>query len=162
MSLPARRRFHLLDAVRRAPIAFVVILALGGCGEGEPPPRADEPATEPSRPSMSERLASPPRRTKESEQLFFAPGGAYTEADVTANGDLTPYERFRGIEIVHRDAVAGETICPVSGSRGNPAITWRIGGESYSFCCPPCIEDLVRIAKDSPQDLKPAAHFVKR
>ena len=44
----------------------------------------------------------------------------------------------------------------------NEKFAWVIGGEVYTFCCPPCIDEYVAKAKEKPDELKPADSFVKQ
>ena len=97
------------------------------------------------------------------KKLFLSPGGAYTREDITANGNRVASEKFKGIRANH-DAKpkAGDRICPVSLTKANPAFTWTIGGKQYQFCCPPCVEEFVQMAKDKPADLKGPETYVAK
>ena len=35
---------------------------------------------------------------------------------------------------------AGNTVCPVSGDKVNPKVTYVFEGKRYAFCCPMCIK----------------------
>ena len=35
---------------------------------------------------------------------------------------------------------AGNTICPVSGDKVNPKVTYVFEGKRYAFCCPMCVK----------------------
>ena len=35
---------------------------------------------------------------------------------------------------------AGNTICPVSGDKVNPNVTYIFDGKRYAFCCPMCVK----------------------
>lgn len=95
--------------------------------------------------------------------LFLTPGGAYTREDITANGGRVASEKFKGIRANH-DAKpkAGDRVCPISLTKANPAFTWTIGGKQYQFCCPPCVEEFVQMAKDKPSDLKGPETYVAK
>lgn len=100
-------------------------------------------------------------RTADDEELWFTPKGKYTAADIKANGALTAYEKYVGIEVDHADPNPGEIVCPISKSRSNPKITWQVDGKLYAFCCPPCIEDMVQRAKDDPDSILPPEAYTK-
>lgn len=113
--------------------------------------------------SMEARnVGAPEQRTPKIVELWFTPKGKYTATDIAANGDLTAYEKFGEIEVEHEDPSPGEIVCPISKSKTNPAITWQIDGKVYSFCCPPCIEDMVQRAKEKPDTIKAPEEYVKK
>jgi hypothetical protein len=86
---------------------------------------------------------------------YLSPGGKYTAADVAANGGVTPAEKFRGFEPSHNlKPKAGERICPVTLTKANPKCTWIVDGKSYEFCCPPCVEEFIKLAKEKPEEVK--------
>ena len=97
------------------------------------------------------------------EVLYLTPGGRYTKADIAANGPILPSQRYRGFQARHDfDPRPGETLCPISRTKANPTCTWIIGGQTYEFCCPPCIDELVRVAKEQPDQLLPAHAYVQQ
>jgi YHS domain-containing protein len=100
---------------------------------------------------------------EEEEKLFLTPGGKYTEADIRANGNTTAsakYKRFKANhDVKPRPA---EKICPVTRTKANPNCIWLVGGKTYEFCCPPCIDEFVRRAKTQPDLIREPDFFVKR
>jgi hypothetical protein len=36
-----------------------------------------------------------------------------------------------------------------------------IGGKEYQFCCPPCVDEYVRKAKEKPDEVKPPESYVQ-
>ena len=101
--------------------------------------------------------------TDEERALFLTPGGAYTAADIVANGDTVPTVKYKGIRAQHDDnPKSGEKICPISKTKANPKFTWIIGGKSYEFCCIPCIEEYVALAKDKPGEIQPPEFYIKK
>lgn len=100
---------------------------------------------------------------EEERKLYLTPGGKYSEADIKANGSVTASEKFKGFKPEH-DAKpkSGERICPVSRSKANPKCTWVIGGAEYLFCCPPCVDEFVRKAKERPEEVKPPESYVQQ
>ncbi len=38
-------------------------------------------------------------------------------------------------------------------TKANPVFSWVIGGKTFEFCCPPCVDEFVRMAKESPDDI---------
>ncbi len=100
--------------------------------------------------------------SEEEQQVFFTPGGAYTAADITTNGKTVAAVKYRGVRAQHDDnPKPGEAICPISKTKANPKFTWVIGGKTYSFCCVPCIEEFVLLAKEKPAEIKDPKDYVK-
>jgi hypothetical protein len=99
----------------------------------------------------------------EEAKLLMSPGGKYTDADIQANGRLTASRRYQGLPVSH-DAKPrpGDKLCPVSLTRANREFTWVVGGKTYPFCCPPCVEEFVRRAKEAPEDIKDPEVYVKK
>ena len=105
----------------------------------------------------------PPKVTDEDERkLYLTPGGLYTEADIKANGGVTASEKYKGRMPTH-DAhpKAGDRVCPVSETLANPKFAWVVGGKTYLFCCPPCIDEFVKTAKESPEKVKEPGAYVQ-
>jgi YHS domain-containing protein len=97
------------------------------------------------------------------KELYLTPGGHYTAADVAANGNMTASEKFKGIKSDHNmHPQAGDTVCPISGTKANPKFTWVIGGRPYQFCCPPCVDEFLTKAKSSTDPLPDPQSFIKR
>lgn len=100
--------------------------------------------------------------TAEERELFLTPGGLYTAADIAANGNTIPTEKYKGIRAQHDDnPKPGEKICPISKTKANPTFTWVIGGKTYEYCCIPCIEEFVVLAKEKPGTVKDPKEYVK-
>ena len=99
----------------------------------------------------------------EARALYLVPGGLYTESDIKANGSITAYEKFKGAMSKH-DAKPkpGDKVCPISMTKANPKFTWIIGGKAYEFCCPPCIDEFVATAKQSPGEIAEPSSYVKK
>lgn len=98
-----------------------------------------------------------------SAALFLTPGGRYTEADIEANGRVTAKQKFMGFMAKHdMHPKRGDLICPITETKANPACTWVVGGQTYQFCCPPCVEEFVRQAKESPDQIKEPKTYVKQ
>jgi len=99
----------------------------------------------------------------EEKELYLTPGGKYTLADIAANGNKTASEKFKGVASNHDlKPKVGDRICPVTLTKANPDFTWVIDGQNYQFCCPPCVDELVALAKAKPEELQPADSFVKK
>ncbi len=43
----------------------------------------------------------------------------------------------------------------------NRHVSWIVGGKPYRFCCPPCVEEFVKNAKESPDALMDPESYVK-
>lgn len=96
-------------------------------------------------------------------ELYLTPGGRYSEADILANGSTTASIRFAGIKSSHdMSPKPGDRICPVTETKANPKFTWIIGGREYQFCCPPCVDEFVKLAKTNPEQLRPPEEYTKQ
>ncbi|MBX3399652.1 MAG: hypothetical protein KF873_12995 [Gemmataceae bacterium] len=99
----------------------------------------------------------------EEQKLFLTPGGLYTAADIVANGNTVPTVKYKGIRASHDDnPKTGDKICPISKTKANPKFTWVIAGKTYEFCCIPCIEEFVVLAKEKPGEVKDPKDYVKK
>jgi hypothetical protein len=100
---------------------------------------------------------------KEERQLYLTPGGRYTEADIKANGNRTASQKFKGVQSSHdRKPKSGDKICPITRTKANPNITWIVGGKAYEFCCPPCVDEFVKTAKEHPEEIKDPGSYIKK
>lgn len=96
-------------------------------------------------------------------QLYLTPGGKYTEADIKANGNLTATAKFKGLKSSHdMFPKPGDKICPVTKTKANPKFAWVVDGKTYEFCCPPCVDEFVKTAKATPDEIKQPTDYVKR
>lgn len=98
----------------------------------------------------------------EAQKLFLTPGGLYTEADIKANGSQTATQKY-GSQMSQHNAhpKPGDQLCPISETVANQKFSWIIGGKKYLFCCPPCIEEFVKRAKEKPTSIKKPESYVK-
>jgi len=106
----------------------------------------------------------PPKVSDADEQkLFLTPGGKYTAADIKANGNVVASTKFKGLRAEH-DAKPnpGDKICPISMTKANPKFSWVIGGKTYEFCCPPCVEEFVARAKEKPDQVMGPESYIKK
>lgn len=112
----------------------------------------------------NEHDAMPGKVADEEEQsLYLTPGGKYTQADIEANGRMTASQKFRGFRAEHdMHPKAGDTICPVTFTKANPKCSWVVAGNKYEFCCPPCVDEFVKLAKEDPNKLKNPDEYIKR
>ena len=98
----------------------------------------------------------------EEQKLYFMPGGKYTQADIDANGKLSAGAKYRGFMSKHdMSPKPGDFICPVTFTKANPKIEWQVDGKKYLFCCPPCVDEFVRMAKEEPDSLKSPEEYVQ-
>lgn len=96
------------------------------------------------------------------KELYLTPAGLYTQADIQANGNVTASQKFKGFKAKHDlHPKPGDKICPVTLTLANPECTWIIGGKTYEFCCPPCVDEFVAMAKTSPEDVKDPSEYVQ-
>lgn len=99
----------------------------------------------------------------EARALYLTPGGKYTEADIRANGNTTPQQKYRGVRSEHNaKPQPGDKVCPISLTKANPKFTWVVGGKTYEFCCIPCIDEFVLTARTRPDEIKDPAEYVKK
>jgi hypothetical protein len=102
-----------------------------------------------------------PSGEEEERAIFLTPAGSYTAADIAVNGDAWPSQKYRGFRAVHDyQPKPGDRLCPITRTKANPACTWVIRGQTYEFCCPPCITEFVRKAKQQPDEIAPANSFI--
>lgn len=107
---------------------------------------------------MPDKLADDAER-----ELYLTPGGRYTAADVAANGNVTASQKFKSFRSKHdMNPKAGDLICPVTETKANPECTWIIDGKSYQFCCPPCVDEFVKLAKASSDAIAPPESYLKK
>ena len=91
----------------------------------------------------------------EEDKLFFTPGGKYTEADIKANGKVVASAKFAAVKVEHNaKPKSGDKLCPISMTKANPMLSWVVGGKTYEFCCPPCVQEFVAMAKEKPNEIK--------
>ncbi len=104
-----------------------------------------------------------PAASSKAKQLYLTPGGKYTLADIKANGNQTARQKY-GDEMSLHDAHPrpGEKICPISQTKANPKFTWVVDGQTYEFCCTPCIDEFVRTAKERPEQIKAPGDYVQK
>ena len=99
----------------------------------------------------------------EERALYLTPGGIYTEADIKANGSVTAGDKYKGKMAKHdMKPKAGDKVCPITMTKANPKFTWIIGGKTYEFCCPPCIDEYVLLAKTSPKEVLDPSEYIKK
>jgi hypothetical protein len=118
-----------------------------------------------SAPTPHELTAAMPTAASfdEEKELYLKPGGIYTEADIQANGNMTASQKFKGVAASHDlKPKVGERICPITLTKASPKFTWVVGGKSYEFCCPPCVDEFVATAKSNPELIRSPEDFVKK
>ncbi|MGC4044752.1 MAG: hypothetical protein QM758_13245 [Armatimonas sp.] len=98
----------------------------------------------------------------EAQKLFLTPGGLYTQADIETNGKTTAAAKYGNQMSTHNShPKPGDPICPISETAANPKFAWVVDGKTYTFCCPPCIEEFVRKAKETPEKIKQPEDYVQ-
>jgi hypothetical protein len=99
----------------------------------------------------------------EDEKLLLSAGGKYTEEDIQANGGMTALRKYREFPLSHEVRPRpGEQLCPVSRIKAHREFSWVVAGRTYMFCCPPCVEEFVRRAKEQPQEIKAPDEYVQK
>jgi hypothetical protein len=95
--------------------------------------------------------------------LYLTPGGKYTADDIKANGNMTASEKYKGAMASHNlKPQAGDAICPITLTKASTKFTWVVGGQTYEFCCPPCIDEFVQAAKERPDEIKDPRDYLKK
>lgn len=98
---------------------------------------------------------------EEQRRIFLSAGGKYLDSDIRDNGGVSADANFAALAPTHNHAPKpGDRVCPVSGFKADSSITWVVGRERYAFCCQPCIDEFVLLAKEKPDDVRPAASYV--
>jgi YHS domain-containing protein len=98
----------------------------------------------------------------EEQALYFTAAGKYTDADIKANGPLPAAAKFKGFMSKHdMSPKPGDLICPVTFTKANPKIEWQVNGKKYLFCCPPCVDEFVRMAKEEPDEVKEPQDYIQ-
>ena len=113
----------------------------------------------------AEHAAEMPAKVIDDEErrLYLTPGGDYTAADIAANGRRTASDRFKGFRAKHdQHPKAGDRLCPVTNTKAHPDCSWVVGGKTYTFCCPPCVDEFVRQAKEKPGTIRPPEEYVQK
>lgn len=96
-------------------------------------------------------------------RIYLTAGGKYTEADITASARATASVKYRGHRASHGATVRpGDRLCPITGFKAMATVGWRIDGGDYLFCCQPCIDEFVMLAKDRPADMRPPSDYMNR
>lgn len=91
-----------------------------------------------------------PEKVADAEErgLYLTPGGHYTISDIEANGRMTASQKFKGFRAKHdMKPKVGDKLCPVTMTKANPKCTWVVAGKTFEFCCPPCVDEFVALAK---------------
>lgn len=105
----------------------------------------------------------PDDQARDEENLSLTAGGKYTEADLAANGRQTVSARYKAFRVEHdMKPRRGERTCPITRIKANQEFTWVVSGKTYEFCCPPCIDQFLRRAKDEPQAIRDPELYVKK
>jgi hypothetical protein len=122
------------------------------------------PADAPNGTDDAPVVPTPPKVVDAAErQLYLTPGGKYTAEDIKANGNMTASQKYAGFKASHdRNPRPGDKICPITDTKANPKCTWIVGGKTYEFCCPPCIDEFVRLAKENPDKIKEPEDYVQK
>lgn len=117
-----------------------------------------------SNPAANDAHGIPDKVEDEAERkLYLTPGGKYTETDIEANGRVTASEKFKGFKADHDlKPKTGEKICPITLTKANPKFTWVVGGKAYEFCCPPCVDEFVALAKEKPSEVQDPETYRKK
>ncbi|MBX7106164.1 MAG: hypothetical protein K1X57_18940 [Gemmataceae bacterium] len=98
----------------------------------------------------------------EQRRIFLTPSGKYLDSDIRDNGGISANAKFATITPTHdHSPQPGDRVCPVSGFKAEAVFTWVVGGDRYTFCCQPCIDEFVLLAKERPDEVRPADRYVR-
>jgi len=96
-------------------------------------------------------------------ELYLTPGGLYSEADIKANGNTVPSQKFTGISWPHDDELkSGDRVCPVTANKADERCYWIVNARKYEFCCAPCLDKFVKWAKERPEKIKEPAEYIRK
>lgn len=96
------------------------------------------------------------------QELFLTPGGVYSKADITANGNTVPSKKFAGISWPHDDEIKkGDKVCPVTDNKADERCYWIVNTKKYEFCCTPCLDKFVKWAKEQPKKIKEPEEYIR-
>jgi uncharacterized membrane protein YraQ (UPF0718 family) len=111
-----------------------------------------------------EHADMPPSATADAaRELYLTPKGLYTAEDIAANGSVTAAEKYQGFHSAHDfKPKPGDRICPITQTKANPQCSWVVGGKKYLFCCPPCIDEFMKLAREAPGKIKRPEEYVKQ
>ena len=113
--------------------------------------------------SHGEELATANSADEDEKKLYLTAGGKYSEDDIKANGNVTASQKFKGLTASHDlKPNPGDKICPITLTKANPKFTWVVGGKAYEFCCPPCVDEFVKMAKETPGAIKEPETYKKK
>ncbi len=112
----------------------------------------------------SEHTSMPAKVADDDEKkLYLTPSGLYTLADIKANGNQTGSQKFKGLKPNHDAKPSkGDLLCPISLTKANPQFSWVIGGKTYQFCCPPCVDEFLSLAKEKPDEIKDPSFYIQK
>lgn len=103
------------------------------------------------------------RSTAALSELYLTPAGKYTAADIDANGRQTAGQKYASFRARHDfDPQPGDAVCPITRTKASAACTWIVAGHKYEFCCPPCIDEFVQLAKERPEEVELPDRYVKQ
>lgn len=104
-----------------------------------------------------------PVSDSQATELYLTAGGCYTEDDIEANGRQTAQQRYAGFKARHDpNPTPGDLVCPITQTKANSDCVWVIGGQTYAFCCPPCIDEFLQRAKSDPGSIDDAENYRKQ
>ena len=96
-------------------------------------------------------------------KLYLTPGGIYTEKDIEANGNTTPWQKFKFRSAHDMNPKPGDKVCPINqNTKADLRLSWVVGGKTYNFCCPPCVDEFVGMAKEEPGKIKEPGDYTKK
>ena len=146
------------QALTAGAFAVLAILVVGCTNSESPAP----PATPPESAHDDHEHTPHAKAAADDRKLYLTPGGKYTEADILANGGVVAAEKFRGLKPAH-DAKPkpGDVLCPISMTKASAKFSWVIGGKTYQFCCPPCVDEFVARAKEKPDEIEEPEFYRK-
>ena len=116
-----------------------------------------------SKPESTEHAIPTKVVDDDEKKLYLTPGGKYSKADIKANGNVTASQKFKGLKANHDlKPKTGDKICPITLTLASPKFSWVVDGKTYEFCCPPCVDEFVLLAKEKPAEIEPPEEYRKK
>ena len=63
----------------------------------------------------------------------------------------------------HDDEIkTGDKVCPVTTNKADERCYWIVNAKKYEFCCTPCLDKFVKLAKEQPGKIKDPTEYIQK